>query len=144
MEYFPSLPSITETESFINRMQKMYREKNYCYFAVELLSTNKFIGFIGLSDQIFESPYTPYVDIGWRLDKDIWGKGYATEGALKCLDYGFNHIYLNSIRAFAPIANQKSIAVMKRIGMSPLGEFHHPALMNYPELVECVCYELVN
>ncbi|RZK12370.1 MAG: N-acetyltransferase, partial [Flavobacterium sp.] len=88
MEFFPSLQSAEQTDLFIRRMQQQFEEKSYCYFAVDVLDTDTFIGFIGLSDKDFESDFTPSVDIGWRLSEKQWKKGYATEGALACLKYG--------------------------------------------------------
>ncbi len=125
----------------MERMNQQYVQRNYCYFAVDLLETKQSIGFIGLSYQDYESPYTPCVDIGWRLDPEFWSRGLATEGALRCLEYGFQTIGLQSIRSIAPSQNKASISVMKKCGMRPLGRFKHPKLKDYPDLEECVCYE---
>ena len=122
-------------------MNRMHEEKGFCYFAVDLLETREFIGFIGLSTQEFESPFTPCVDIGWRLDPTFWGKGLATEGAVRCLEYGFTDIGLSQIRSIAPIQNKASIAVMNKSGMELIGTFSHPKLKNYPEMETCVCYQ---
>lgn len=142
MEYFPALPTLEETKDFVRRMQLMNVAQRYCYFAVDELETSRFIGFIGLSDQDYPSPYTPCVDIGWRLHKDYWGLGYATEGARRCLDYGFTVLELPQIRSIAPVINKKSIRVMEKIGMHPLGYFEHPKLKNFPKLKSCICYEM--
>ena len=72
-----------QTENFIKRMQNQYAKKGFCYFAVELLGTKEFIGFVGFSEQFFESSFTPTIDIGWRLHPKFWYKGFATEGAKK-------------------------------------------------------------
>ncbi|MCD8438419.1 GNAT family N-acetyltransferase, partial [Tenacibaculum dicentrarchi] len=77
MEFFPSIPNKEQTEEFVNRMKKQYTENGFCYFAVDKLENNEFIGFIGISEQNFESDFTPCVDIGWRLAQKEWGKGYA-------------------------------------------------------------------
>ena len=83
MKFFPYLPSDKQTVEFIQRMQQQFLEKGFCYFPVDDLKTNSFLGFIGLSIQKFESDFTPCVDIGWRIKKEYWGKGFATEGALE-------------------------------------------------------------
>lgn len=142
MEYFPSTVDEIETAKFIARMQAEFAKHNFCYFAVDLLSSNEFIGFIGLSNKDFEADFTPCVDIGWRIDPDHWGKGYATEGAKACLDYGFNTIALTSIVSMAPKINKKSIAVMKKIGMQFETEFDHPALLDDERLKTCVLYKI--
>jgi RimJ/RimL family protein N-acetyltransferase len=144
MEFFPTTISKEQTSDFILRMQILFLKKNYCYFAVDHLKDQKLIGFLGLSDQDYEAPFTPCVDIGWRFHPDYWGQGLATEGALKCLEYGFNTIHLKNIKAVAPLVNTKSIHLMKKIGLEYQLDFLHPRLTNYPDLHRCVCYQINN
>ena len=87
MEYFPAIPTQKQTDQFIDRMKAQFKEFGFCYFAVDKLKNNEFIGFIGIAKQTFESDFTPCIDIGWRLAKTEWGKGFATEGAKNCLLY---------------------------------------------------------
>ncbi len=141
MEYFPTLPTFGETGNFIRRMQDMYAARRYCYFAIDHLDSDRFLGFLGLCDQDYSSPFTPSVDIGWRINKEFWGMGLATEGAQKCLEYAFNVIGLKHVRSIAPKINMKSIRVMEKIGMQCLGSFKHPKLKKFPKLANCVCYE---
>ncbi len=119
----------------------MYFDRSHCYFAVDHLGSKQFIGFIGLCYQDYPSPFTPCVDIGWRLHRNYWGMGLATEGARKNLDYAFNILGLNQVRAVASEVNLKSIRVMEKIGMKFLGAFEHPSLKEFPLLLNCVCYE---
>lgn len=143
MEFFPSVQDFEQTERFIKRMQSQFEEKSYCYFAVDVLKTDTFIGFIGLSDKDFDSDFTPSVDIGWRLSEAHWKKGYATEGALACLKYGFEHLKLEKIIATTPKINLKSEEVMKRIGMTKVKNFDHPLLLDDSRLKDCVLYEII-
>lgn len=142
MRFFPSTKTKKETEDFINKMQHEYQKNGFCYFAVEILDTNEFIGFIGLSEQIFISDFTPAIDIGWRLHPDFWNKGYATEGAKRCLEFGFQQIKLKEIIAIAPKINLPSINVMQKIGMQKVKDFKHPLLVDFPELETCVLYNI--
>jgi len=142
MEFFPSIPTSQQTEDFIKRMQKQFLEKGFCYFAVDKLSDNKLIGFIGVSEQTFESEFTPCVDIGWRLSQKEWGKGFATEGAKKCLDFVFNDIGLQKIKSICPVINDKSERVMTKLGMTKKMTFNHPLLTDYKPLEKCVLYEI--
>jgi RimJ/RimL family protein N-acetyltransferase len=144
MEFFPAIATKIQTVEFIERMKLMYIEKGYCYFAVDQLKDESFIGFIGLCYQTYESQFTPSVDIGWRLNKKCWNNGLATEGAKKCLDYTFNVIELESIISTTPIINTKSIRVMEKIGMQKLTEFKHPRLKSNEKLEWCICYEIIN
>ncbi|WP_010523137.1 GNAT family N-acetyltransferase [Aquimarina agarivorans] len=79
MEYFPFKLTTKETASYIDRLKTQYKKTGYTYFAVDTLDTEEFIGFIGINDQNYEAPFNPSVDIGWRLKKSAWGRGYATE-----------------------------------------------------------------
>ena len=143
MEFFPSISSKEKTIAFIERMQLQFSEKGFCYFAVDKLENEEFIGFIGLSEQTFESTFTPCIDIGWRLASTEWNKGYATEGAKKCLDYAFNILKITTVNSIAPIVNLKSQLIMEKIGMKKQFEFKHPLLLQDERLQDCVLYEIV-
>ena len=142
MEFFPHTISRDQTIKFIKRMQNQYDENGFCYFAANKLENNEFIGFIGLSEQTFEAEFTPCLDIGWRLASKEWNKGYATEGALRCLEFAFNDLKLDRVCSFAPKINTKSEDIMVKIGMTKLYEFEHPKLID-DRLKACVLYEKV-
>ncbi|MEW7290502.1 GNAT family N-acetyltransferase [Aquimarina sp. 2304DJ70-9] len=141
MEFFPFKPSKQNTLDFIHRMQEMQKQKGFCYFAVDILESNEFIGFIGLCEQTYLDELENFVDVGCRLKKSSWGKGYATEGTLACLDFGFNKVGLKKIYSVAPEINKKSEHVMKKVGMQRIKTFEHPKLNDYKDLLSCVLYE---
>ena len=144
MKHFPNVLSVVQTEQFIDRLQKHYAENGYCYFAVEVLETAEFIGFIGLAYQKYETTFAPGTDVGWRLKKAAWGKGYATEGAKRCLVYAFDELKLANVFAVCTIGNTKSENVMRKIGMIKMGEFKHPNLKEFPNYEKCLWYEIKN
>jgi len=141
MGFFPSLQNKEQTEQFIDRMKSQFLKNGFCYFAVDKLENFEFIGFIGISEQNFEADFTPCIDIGWRLSQKEWGKGYATEGAKKCLDFAFNDIGIKTVKSICPVINVKSERVMEKIGMKKKKIFNHPLLKKYPKLESCVLYE---
>lgn len=140
MEYFPKLATLEETEAQITRFKNHFEKHGYTYFAAEILESQEFIGFIGMAWQAWTGEYTPNADIGWRLKKSAWGKGYATEGAKACLENSKKLFDLDQIISVASIGNKGSINVMKKIGMEDKGLFEHPNLMEYPHLNPCVVY----
>ncbi len=142
MEFFEDVMTAEQSTSFFERMKKEYAESGHCYFPVEELETGDFIGIIGLSLKTFESKWTPNVDIGWRLAQKHWNKGYATEGAKRCLEYGFNDLLLPKIICIAPAINVKSEKVMQKIGLTKAGNFIHPYLVDNERLRKCVMYEI--
>ena len=133
---------LEDTKTLMERLQRQFTEKGYTYFATELLQTGEFIGFIGLVWQDYKAPFTPATDIGWRLRKQFWGKGYATEGAKRCLEFAFNTLGLQKVVSVCPVSNHRSETVMKKIGMRKKGEFEHPGLPGNSRLNPCVWYEV--
>ena len=144
MKFFPAIATKIQTVEFIDRMKLMCVEKGYCYFVVDQLKDGSFIGFIGLCYQTYESQFTRSVDIRWRLNKKYWNNGFATEGAKKYLDYGFNKLGLNKIIATTPIINIKSIRLMEKIGMAKLTESKHPRVQSDNKISDCVCFGIFN
>ena len=142
MRYFPGVTNEKSNSVFLNKMKIQYAEKGYCYFVVEELQEQNVIGFIGLSYQDYISDFTPAIDIGWRVMPKYWGKGYATEGALKCLEYAKQELQITEIISVAPKINVPSISVMKKIGLQKIKEFKHPLLIDSPHLEWCVLYEI--
>src|SRR4051812_19203717 len=89
MEYYPSLLSREESDRMIERVQAKIEETGWGLWAVSVPGVAEFIGYIGLAEPSFNPLPVSSVEIGWRLAYPFWGKGYATEGALACLKYGF-------------------------------------------------------
>lgn len=143
MEHFPKPLNEEESIGLYNYLLQHYQKQGYTYFATEVLSTKEYIGFIGLAFQSYESPFTPATDIGWRLKHSAWGNGYATEGALRTLEYAFHDLHLDRVVSTCTTGNTKSERVMQKIGMEKKGTFKHPRLIDYPDMKESIWYELL-
>ena len=91
----------------------------YGFAAAERRSDGAFVGMVGIQPLELDLPFCPCVEIGWRLQRAHWGQGYATEAAGAWLDYGFDVLGLAEIVAFTDRDNHRSLAVMRRLGMSP-------------------------
>jgi RimJ/RimL family protein N-acetyltransferase len=111
----------------VRRFQDDLNRNGFGFWAVEVRVTGEFIGFAGL-DPVDDGMACAGVEIGWRLARSAWGHGYATEAALAVLEYGFTTMGLAEILAISTPANQRSRAVMQRIGMTydPDGDFDDP------------------
>jgi 3-dehydroquinate dehydratase / shikimate dehydrogenase len=144
MEYFPSLLTQKESDDRVHSWQAKIKAKGWGLWAVSISDIADFIGFIGLEYVNFEAHFTPAVEIGWRLAYPFWGKGYATEGALACLKYGFEILELEEIVSFTAVQNMRSRAVMERIGMHHdiKDDFNHPKLFEGHSLRRHVLYRL--
>lgn len=128
MEFFPSTKTAPESIAQIERLSDDIKKQGYGFFAAERKDSNQFIGFIGVAHPGFESHFTPCVEIGWRLSREHWGYGFATEGANACLEFGFDMLGFRKIYSFTSVHNIRSEKVMRRIGMMKEGYFDHPAI----------------
>src|SRR5258708_14763717 len=119
-----------ESDSLVDRIETHFQEHGFGLYATEFRRDGAFIGFIGLNVPSFDAPFTPCVEIGWRLAVEFWGQGLATEGAREIARYGFEIRGLREIVSFTVPANIRSRRVMEKIGMThnPADDFDHPQL----------------
>lgn len=129
MEFFPSPLARAESDALADRIEAAFELQGWGFWAVESKAGGDFIGFVGLAVPRADLPFSPCVEVGWRLAREHWGQGYASEAARAALNAGFEQLGLEQIVSFAVLANRRSRAVMERIGMLDSGEdFEHPAL----------------
>jgi RimJ/RimL family protein N-acetyltransferase len=130
MEYFPSALDRTESDAFADRIQAGFIANGYGLWAVELPGEAEFIGYVGLAPANFEAHFTPAVEVGWRLARNHWGRGLASEAARAAVADGFNRVALAEIVSFTVPANTRSVRVMERLGMTHdrNDDFDHPRL----------------
>jgi RimJ/RimL family protein N-acetyltransferase len=144
MEFFASAPSRTESDAMVERIRRHFAGHGFGLWAVEAPGVADFIGFVGLVHVPFSAPFTPAVEVGWRLAAEHWGRGYATEAAGRALAAGFEQLQLDEIVSMTVPANQRSRGVMEKIGMrcSPADDFDHPGLPEGHRLHRHVLYRL--
>ena len=143
MEFFPRPLDRESSDVMADRIQSQIAERGWGLWAVEIRESKKFIGFIGLNIPPPELPFSPCIEIGWRLAVEYWGKGYAVEGARGALRVGFEMLALPEIVSFAALGNVRSRAVMKKLGMLDTGTvFEHPLLDENAPLREHCLYRL--
>lgn len=140
MEFFPKPLSAEESDQMVERLKAYQQEHGFCFYAVDQLSDHAFIGFIGLVITTFDAFFTPCPEIGWRLKRSAWGKGYATEGAKRCLKYGFEQLQFEQIYSFTTVTNKRSEKVMQKIGMAKQIDFDHPKIPDGHPLQRHVLY----
>ncbi|SUW63874.1 Acetyltransferase (GNAT) family [Buttiauxella agrestis] len=142
MRYFPSTRTREESDKMVNAVEQIIAEKGWGLWAVEEKSSGEFIGFVGLNIPGYELPFSPVIEIGWRLDKPFWGKGYAPEAAIKALEIGFEQFGMTEIVAFTALENLPSQRVMEKIGMTRCEEFDHPMLAEHHPLRRHILYRI--
>jgi ribosomal-protein-alanine N-acetyltransferase len=144
MEFLPKLLTRAESDDFVDRIEVTFEEVGYGLWAVEVLGTGTFAGYVGLWPATFDAPFTPAVEVGWRLARHAWGQGIASEAARASVDDGFARLDLDEILSFTAVGNVRSRAVMERLGMvrDEAGDFDHPSLPKGHPLRPHVLYRL--
>jgi RimJ/RimL family protein N-acetyltransferase len=122
MEHFPSTMTREASDAFVDFNIATIAERGWGLWAVE--ANGEFIGFVGLN----EPNFMPGVEVGWRLARDAWGHGYATEAAQASLAYARDKLGLAEVISFTATTNLRSRRVMERLGMKhdPKDDFEHP------------------
>jgi RimJ/RimL family protein N-acetyltransferase len=106
-----------ETTVFLERQIKAQDNGEIALMAAEDRSSTQLLGYIGLGVPNFLPVVMPAVEIGWRLDPSVWGRGLATEGALAVLAYGFDVLELQSVVSIYEPDNFASGRVMQHLAM---------------------------
>ena len=142
MRFLAGVLTPAESDAYVARAERHLARTGFCKWAVEAPGLAPLIGAVGLSWLTFEAPFAPAVEVAWRLHRDYWGFGYATEAAAASIDDGFNRIGLTEVVALTAVANTASIRVMQRLGMTRTIEFDHPKLPPDSPLRRHILYRL--
>lgn len=143
MRYFPATLDRARSDLMARACEQLLAERGWGVWAVELLENGAFIGIAGLNIPDPDLPFSPCVEVLWRLARPYWGQGYATEAAKAALRVGFDQLELDEIVSFAVLGNRRSRAVMERIGMADTGRtFDHPRLPEASPLRRHCLYSL--
>lgn len=144
MEYFPAPLDREESDRLIDSIETRFERHGFGLWALEVLATEEFVGFTGLAAPSFEAHFTPAVEVGWRLARPAWGKGYATEAGRASLAFGFEQAGLREVVSLTSVGNARSRAVMERLGMTrdPADDFDHPGLEEGHPLRRHVLYRI--
>jgi len=137
--YFPSTLTREASDALAARAQARLEQDGWGLWALEV--DGRFAGFTGLARPSWDPSL---VEVGWRLPRWAWGHGYATEAAREALAVGFDEVGLSEIVSFTAIGNERSQAVMRRLGMTrdPADDFDYPTLAEGHPLRRSVMYRL--
>jgi RimJ/RimL family protein N-acetyltransferase len=106
-----------ETVSFLNRTLAAWESDGFGLWLVVEPATARIVGYAGLSVPTFLPEILPAIEVGWRLDPDVWGRGYATESATAALDQAFTTLGLHEVCSLPQVDNDASVRVAERLGM---------------------------
>jgi RimJ/RimL family protein N-acetyltransferase len=142
MEYFPATLDRAQADAAFDRISGALAERGWGLWALD--HEGRFLGFTGLSPVGFEAAFTPATEIGWRIRRDAWGHGFATEAARAVVAFAFDDLGIPELVSFTSVGNERSRAVMRRIGMThdPADDFDNPNVAAGSPLRRHVLYRL--
>ena len=131
MEHFPSPLSRQESDALVDRIERGFDEHGFGLWALELAVTGTFLGFTGLAVPRFHMGWMdereqPVVEVGWRLVREAWGLGLASEAANAACRFAFVRLGRDEVVSFTVVDNLRSQRVMRRLGMRLLTTYEHP------------------
>ncbi|CAN5914179.1 GNAT family N-acetyltransferase [soil metagenome] len=155
MRFFDAPLAREESDALAARIRSNFAERGFGLWAIDVPTLEprgrssgdlRFAGFVGLAVVTFEAPFnerrSPALEIGWRLRREAWGHGYASEGAVRVLDHAFGALQRDEVVSFTALDNTPSIRVMERIGLERAMEFEHPRLPDGHPLRRHVLYRV--
>ncbi len=117
--------NIQQTKDIIQFIRNQYIENGIGRWAMIEKNTHNFIGWTGLKlVKELTNNHNNYYDLGYRLNKNYWGKGFATEAAKASVDYGINQLNLKDIYAIADMNNIASKKVLEKVGLKFIETFN--------------------
>lgn len=142
MRYFRAPLTRAESDAFVDRIEAFFDDHGVGLWALELRSSGQFIGFTGLWPMPDDAPGAGGLEVGWRLARGAWGVGYATEAARAAVDLALGPLGRPELWSMTAAANERSQAVMRRLGMSFHARHTHPSLPAGHPLKAQVVYRL--
>jgi len=144
MEHFVAPLGRAESDDMVDRIEDHFDREGWGLWAVEVAATARCIGFTGLWPVTFDAPFTPAVEVGWRLAQEGWGHGYATEAARASLQDGFERFAFDEIVSMTSVGNARSRRVMEKLGLTrdPADDFDHPKVPAGHPIQRHVLYRL--
>ncbi|WP_435254067.1 GNAT family N-acetyltransferase [Tenacibaculum sp. A30] len=128
-----------QAEDIITFFEEQYKERDIGRFAAFEKESGEFIGWSGLKLNTGEKEelngFTDFIDIGYRFIPRFWGKGYASESAFACLDFGFKEMNYDIIYGAADVENIGSNKILQKIGLQFVNKFDYKGVdVNWYEL----------
>lgn len=142
--FFPSVQAEDEALSEATSIRANIALRGWGVWALQIPGAIEFAGFVGLNVPNFEAPFMPAVEMGWRLSRDAWGRGWASEAAAAAAAFAFDNLELDELVAYTTPDNEPSRRVMQRIGMrhDASGDFDRPGLDSSHPVRRHVLYRL--
>ena len=113
-----------ESDAKLNRYMAIFERDGFCRWLVEDFN-GEFLGYAGVMPSRPGHQLGRHFDIGWRLVRAAWGRGYATEAARAALRDAFERVHLKEVLACTSADNVRSQAVIQRLNMRRAASLDH-------------------
>ena len=128
MKFFPKLLSLEESNRAAQKFKGLIASRGWGFWAVELKKTGKFIGYAGLHSPSTQFPFSPCVEIAWRVEPSYWENGYVLEAGETILSCAFDKLMLDEVVYFTALQNNRVQKLMNTLGMKDRNKpFSHPS-----------------
>ena len=144
MRFIGDAPGIDAVREQMARQRRLQAEHGHCFWAVERRDTGAFIGFCGLKPGPGDTPIAGETEIGWRIARAHWRRGFAEEAARASLDRAWANSDAAFVAAITVPDNVASRGLMEKLGMRRVagGDFNHPALPDGHRLRHHIQYRI--
>ncbi|MBP2406916.1 GNAT family N-acetyltransferase [Streptomyces syringium] len=132
-----SVRDLEETAEDIEGWEEEWDDEGFGVFAVELLASGELAGCVGLSVPVSLPGLEHEVQISWRLGRQFWGQGYASEGAQATLEFALQERGLDRVISVSRPGDDASQNVLRKLGMTREREITHPEY-DIPLLVHAI------
>lgn len=116
------------TAAFHASVVEHWERHGFGFYALELREDGRFVGFTGVGYPNFLPELAARPELGWRLAREAWGRGLATEAALAARDNAFGRLGLAELISIIHPENVASCRVAAKVGMAVEGQVHNPVL----------------
>lgn len=142
--FFPATLTRDEALGEASRIRANLERRGWGLWALEIPGRIPFAGLVGLHVPVWQAHFTPTVEMGWRLAREAWGQGWASEAAAAAAAFGFEALGLDALVAFTVPINEPSRRVMQRLGMThdPADDFDFPTMDPAHPMCRHVLYRL--
>ncbi|SER34702.1 GNAT family N-acetyltransferase [Microlunatus flavus] len=141
MEHLPEVLDRSRSDALLDHLDAVWDERGAGLWAVERRTDGVFLGWAGLNPMPEGTPPAGEWEVGWRFVREAWGHGYATEAAREAVEVARARQEPRLWSMTVP-ANVRSIAVMRRLGLTFDRTFEHPRFPVGHRLREHVLYRL--
>lgn len=136
MRWLGGVQPFSRMEEVVERLTAWQHDHGHTFWVAERREDGEFLGFCGIKlANGYNSTVLGEKEVGWRFREDVWGKGYAKEGAIASLDFAFERLRAERVVALTVEQNANSWGLMRRLGMQRREDLDYvdpewPATMN--------------